>query len=130
MLGTVIDAQRIAYERAFDNPQKIFIVPVTISFHFVLEASSLIEEYLRKTGKEHYYERLPHRGHGFSASPVASDGKIYMAGEDGIIITLEAGDELKLLKVNVIGEPLMATPALADGMMYARGQNHLFAIGK
>lgn len=55
LLGTVMEAQR---EHYFTNPStlatKIFIVPLTISYPFVLEASSLIEEHLKRTGKEQY----------------------------------------------------------------------------
>lgn len=55
LLGTVMEAQR---EHYFTNPStlatKIFVVPLTISYPFVLEASSLIEEHLKRTGKEQY----------------------------------------------------------------------------
>lgn len=55
LLGTVIAAQRIHYEKNPSNlAPKIFVVPLTISYHFVLEASSLIEDQLRRTGKEQY----------------------------------------------------------------------------
>ncbi len=55
LLGTVMAAQRIHYEKNPSNlAPKIFIVPLTISYHFVLEASSLIEEHLKRTGKEQY----------------------------------------------------------------------------
>lgn len=55
LLGTVMDAQRIHFEKNPSNlAPKIFIVPLTLSYHFVLEASSLIEDQLRRTGKEQY----------------------------------------------------------------------------
>ena len=68
--------------------------------------------------------------HTFSASPVAADGKIYCAGEDGLVFVVQAGETFKLLATNFIGEPLMATPALSDGVMYLRGTRTLFAVGK
>ncbi len=63
LLGTAIDAQRLLYKRglvqnmggAIDKGRKIFVVPLVINYHFVLEASSLIEEHLRRSGKEQYY---------------------------------------------------------------------------
>ncbi|MBK9792414.1 MAG: 1-acyl-sn-glycerol-3-phosphate acyltransferase [Sphingobacteriales bacterium] len=55
LLGTVMEAQRIHFEKNPANlAPKIFVVPLTISYHFVLEASSLIEDQLRRTGKEQY----------------------------------------------------------------------------
>lgn len=52
LLSTLIDAQNEFYLRNFDK--KIIIVPLVLSYHFVLEADSLIEEYLKRTGKENY----------------------------------------------------------------------------
>ena len=97
---------------------------------YVLNNDGLLSCYDLRTGTEHYQERVPHRSFGFSASPVAGDGKIYLAGEDGLVFVLQAGTQLKLLATNPVGEPLMATPALSDGTLYLRGSRHLFAVGK
>ncbi len=97
---------------------------------YTLGNSGLFGCYELKTGEEHYYERIPHRAHGFSGSPVAADSRIYLPGEDGLVFVVQAGTEFKLLSTHKIGEPLMATPAISDGMLYLRGQKHLFAIGK
>ena len=57
LLSTAIEAQRANYEKGIDDISgKVFIVPVTINYHFVLEAPSLIKEYLNQTGQERYYE--------------------------------------------------------------------------
>lgn len=53
LLGTAIDAQGAHYERG-DMDKKIFIVPVIINYHVVLEAKSLIDQFLEHTGKELY----------------------------------------------------------------------------
>jgi glycerol-3-phosphate O-acyltransferase len=52
LLGTAIDAQCNNLMR--EDGQKIFIVPVVLNYHAVLEAKSLIEQYLKHTGKELY----------------------------------------------------------------------------
>lgn len=57
LLSTAVEAQRANYQKGFEeNSGKIFIVPVTINYHFVLEAPSLIREYLDFTGQERYYK--------------------------------------------------------------------------
>jgi hypothetical protein len=81
-----------------------------------------------KTGELHYRERLGTRGLNF-ASPVAGDGKIYVAALSGHVVVFEAGNKLKLLAKNDLGEPIAATPAIVEGKIYIRGQNHLFAFG-
>ncbi|WP_291785184.1 1-acyl-sn-glycerol-3-phosphate acyltransferase [Cecembia sp.] len=57
LLSTAVEAQRCNYQRG-DNglSGKVFIVPVTINYHFVLEAPSLIQEHLSITGQERYYK--------------------------------------------------------------------------
>jgi hypothetical protein len=61
---------------------------------------------------------------------VAADGKIYLSNEDGDMLIVEAGATFKHVATNSIGETLMATPALSQGVMYVRGSRTLFAIGK
>ena len=54
LLGTVIDAQRINLVE--NGGKKIFIIPVTLNYHYVLEAKKLIESHLKNMGKENYLE--------------------------------------------------------------------------
>lgn len=57
LLSTAVEAQRANYERGEEDVSgKVFVVPVTINYHFVLEAPSLIKEYLNLTGQERYYQ--------------------------------------------------------------------------
>ena len=97
---------------------------------YVLGNNGLFDAYNLKTGEEVYRQRLPLVGSGFSASPVASDGKIYLSNEDGEMLVIAAGDKFAHLSTNSMGELLMATPALSDGVMYVRSAASLFAIGR
>jgi len=97
---------------------------------YVLGNNGTFDAYNLKTGEEIYRQRLPVVGSGFSASPVASDGKIYLSNEDGEIVVVAAGEKFNHIATNSIGELLMATPALSDGVMYVRSSASLFAIGR
>ncbi|MCX2743600.1 1-acyl-sn-glycerol-3-phosphate acyltransferase [Mangrovivirga sp. M17] len=55
LLGSVIDAQRINYEKFPEENRKIFVVPVTINYHFTLEAPALINDHLKMMGQERFY---------------------------------------------------------------------------
>ena len=99
-------------------------------FFYSLGNAGILDCYDWKTGEEIYRERIPHHGSGFSASPVAVDGKIYLSGEDGDIFVVEAGRHFKLLATNPMGELLMATPAISGALMLVRTERHLFAIGR
>ena len=97
---------------------------------YVLANNGTFDAYNLKTGEELYRQRTPVIGSGFSASPVAADGKIYLSNEDGEIIVVAAGQKFSHIATNTMGELLMATPALSDGVMYVRSAESLFAIGK
>ena len=97
---------------------------------YVLGNNGVLDAYDLRTGLEIYRQRLEPVGSGFSASPVAADGHIYISSEDGDIIVVAAGREFRKLGVNSMGELLMATPALANGVMYVRSASSLFAIGE
>jgi outer membrane protein assembly factor BamB len=97
---------------------------------YVLRNEGILTCYGLATGEVQYVDRIPHQGSGFSSSPVASDGRIYLSSEDGDIFTVRAGSRFELLGVNSIGQPLMATPAISSGMMFVRAEQDLFAIGK
>jgi outer membrane protein assembly factor BamB len=96
----------------------------------VLANNGVFDAYKLATGEEVYRQRLPHAGSGFSASPVAADGNIYLSSEDGDILVIGAGPQFKHIATNAIGELLMATPALSDGVMYVRSADSLFAISR
>jgi len=90
----------------------------------------ILTAYNAKTGDRIYQERLGGTGGAFTASPVASDGKLYLSSEDGDIFVVKAGPKYELLSKNPVGEVMMATPAISDGLLIVRGLNHLFAFGE
>lgn len=97
---------------------------------YVLKNDGILSCYELATGAEKYMQRIPHQGSGFSGSPVASDGKLYLPSEDGDIFIVKAGAKFELLGKNSVGQLLMATPAISGGMMFVRAENDLFAIGR
>jgi outer membrane protein assembly factor BamB len=95
---------------------------------YVISNQGILDSYELGTGKELYRQRISHQGGGFSASPVAADGRIYLSSEDGDVFVVKAGENFELLATNPMGERLMATPALSGGTMFIRGERTLFAV--
>ncbi len=92
--------------------------------------NGVLKCYEAKTGELVYQGRLGTGRTGFTASPVAADGKLYFTGEYGDVFVLQAGPEMKVLSTNVMDEICMATPALSEGSLFFRTQNHLVAVGE
>ncbi len=97
---------------------------------YVCNNNGALSVHNAKTGERLYQERVGRQGGSFSASPVAADGKLYFSSEDGDVFVLKAGAKYELLATNPMGEVMMATPAISDGMLFIRGQKHLFAIAE
>jgi len=81
------------------------------------------------TGETRYKKRLD-SGVGFTASPVAGDGKIYFTSEEGDVHVIKIGPEFERLATNTMDEICMATPAISQGMLLFRTKGHVVAIGK
>ncbi len=64
------------------------------------------------------------------ASPVVEAGRLYIATEEGDVFVVKAGPQFELLARNSVGEPVLATPALAGDLLIVRGAKHLFAIAE
>ncbi len=91
--------------------------------------NGVLSVYRLATGVRLYQQRLGGAASGFSSSPVAAGGRLYITNEEGHSYVLALGPEYKLLAENDIGETVMATPAISGGVLYVRGAKHLFAIG-
>jgi outer membrane protein assembly factor BamB len=83
---------------------------------------------LAKTGALLYTGRLGAMGYYYS-SPVAADHKVFIASEEGVVVVLDAGDQLNVLARNQLDAAILATPAIVDGKIYLRTESHLYAFG-
>ena len=80
-----------------------------------------------ETGQTVWKERL---GGVFTASPVIANGKVYFIEESGKTYVVEAAHEFNLVSTNDIRERVLASPAISNGILFLRTDNHLFAVGK
>ena len=94
----------------------------------MLQNGGVFTAYKVATGEQIYQKRLGGTGGSFSASLVAADGKIYATSEDGDVFVVKAGPAYELLSKNPVGEILMATPAVSDGLIIFRGLKNVIAI--
>jgi outer membrane protein assembly factor BamB len=80
------------------------------------------------TGEVLYDDRVGASGT-YCASPVAASGRIYLASHPGTVVVLDATTvALKVLARNELKEKIWATPALVEGTIYVRTEQHLYAF--
>ena len=66
----------------------------------------------------------------FTASPVAADGRLFIATEEGDVFVVRAGRQYDLLATNTMGEVVIATPAISDGVLLVRTLKNLYGLGE
>jgi outer membrane protein assembly factor BamB len=94
-----------------------------------VKAGGLSSCFDAKTGQTLWeLQRLQNLGD-YYASPVAADGKIFIAGKNGFVVVLKDSPALEILARNDMGEEILATPSIADGRLFVRTRNKLVCIG-
>jgi len=98
---------------------------------YVVTDNGMVSAFNATTGEPVYAQtRLP-KGSNLKASPVGANGKLYIATEDGDVVVLKMGEKFEVLSVNTLEDQVfIATPVIADGEIYLRGQNTLFCISE
>lgn len=96
---------------------------------YILKEGGILTAYHPKTGAILKQGRVDGAIDAYFASPVAGDGKIYTAAQDGKVAVLKAAAQWEVLKVNEFDEEIWSTPAIEDGRIYLRTQKGLYCFG-
>ena len=110
-----------------------FVIPSPLIYDNVLyyvKNGGILSAISTDTGTVLKQGRLKEALDPYSASPVAADGKIYLASEGGKIAVLKPGADWEVIRVNDLKEEIYATPALSDGKIFIRTAEHLYCFGK
>ena len=117
---------------AWSNAREGTYIPSPIlygGYLFTCGNNGIVSVYDTKTGERVGRARTGEGG-AFSASPIAADGKLYLASEDGDIHVIRATPALEPLAKNSMKEVIMATPAISDGLIVVRTLGHVYGIGR
>jgi len=96
---------------------------------FLVRSGGIATSLNAKTGQVIKQARLTGAIEDYYASPIGADDKVYMASEHGKVVVLRAAGDWEILATNEFDSDIYATPAVADGRMYIRTRNALYAIG-
>ena len=94
---------------------------------YSLTDTGILSRYDGSTGKLGYRSRIEN-GVAFTASPWASNGKVFCLNEEGKTFVIAAGEKYELLKVNDLEEFALATPALVGDRLLLRTESVLYSI--
>jgi outer membrane protein assembly factor BamB len=126
-LGEVAENNRIAWR----HEKGAAYVPSPIlydDYFYLMTDAGIITCIEARTGKVVYEGGRPPVPATFTASIVAFDDKLLLLSEDGDAFFIKAGPQFEVLRTNSIGEPIYASPAIAGGRIFIRGDKHLYCI--
>ena len=94
----------------------------------LIKGGGISTVYSLKKGKQLQGAKRIQNSSEYFASPIVGDNKVYMAGENGVIVVLDAADNFKLLAKNDMQDSILGTPAIADGSIFVRTRSKLYCI--
>lgn len=94
---------------------------------YLAEESGTLRCLDARDGKVVYQKRLLAGNH--RSTPVAAAGRVYLTGRDGELVVVKAGREFEVVSKVDFNEETTASVAIANGVVYVRTFNALYAIG-
>lgn len=125
MSGDITDDQSIVSWSDSKTPD-VSIPLVIDDVVFCLQKDGRVFAYDRASGQELYFERTHNSQH--RSSPVYADGHIYYCAKDGMCTVLKAGPKFEVVAENDLAEPITASPVVANGVLYIRSYEAIYAI--
>lgn len=126
--GDITDTSAVLWTFDRDTPYVPSPLLYDGTLYFLKGNTGVLSAFDAKTGKPHYQlQRIDGVPNVFS-SPVAADGRIYIAGQDGGVAVIKHGPTYEVLATNKLDDKFDASPALVDGEIYLRGYRYLYCV--
>lgn len=121
-----------AAEIAWTNRQSIPYIASPLVYDgvvYLVRDGGIVQSLDLATGEVFKRGRTSSSAGSVYASPVAGDGKVFIATLEGEVAVLRAGREWDVLAVNDLDEPIYASPALAGHNIFVRTPTRLYCFG-
>ena len=127
----IADTEYLAWAVYNDTPDIASPVLTNGRLYYTKAKTGILTCVDAKTGETHFGPvRVPGLDGVLYSSPVAAAGHIYFTNRNGTTVVIKDRDRLEVVAENHVGETVDATPALADGELFLRGEKHLFCISE
>jgi outer membrane protein assembly factor BamB len=126
--GDITDTSAVLWTFDRDTPYVPSPLLYDGTLYFLKGNTGVLSAFDAKSGKPHYQlQRIEGVPNVFS-SPVAADGRVYIAGQDGGTAVIRHGPTYDVLATNKLDDKFDASPALVDGEIYLRGYRYLYCV--
>lgn len=98
------------------------------NLYFLRSNSGVLSCFDIETGRPHYVGQRLESVASVYASIVGAGGHIYVCGREGDVAVVKNGPEFEIVRINSMGEPINATPAIVGNEMFLRTDGHMYCI--
>lgn len=95
---------------------------------YLIKDGGILTALDKRTGEVTKQGRVREAMDRYFASPVAADGKVFLAAETGKVTVLDPGPEWEIARVVDMGDEIWATPVITDGKLYIRTRSALYCF--
>ena len=117
----------------WSRPRAGTYIPTPVAYQggiYVVNDNGIFTRLDAESGDQTFKARIKASGADFTSSPWAYNGRVFCLSEQGDTYVFEAGEEYKLLHVNVLGDLAMSSPAIVDDRLLIRTEKRLYSIRK
>ena len=128
--GDLTDTAAITWRHAKSTPYVPSPLLSGDRLYFLSGNNAILSCLGARDGQVHYTEQRLEGPTGFYASPVAADGRVYLAGRNGVTVVLKDDAKFEVLATNSLDDKFDASPALVGDQLFLRGQAHLYCLAE
>lgn len=125
---TETDAVLWRHYRTLPNTPSPLVIDDVV---YTVKDGGIVQSLDAATGEILKVGRLPSEAiDRYWASPIYGDGKIFLVSEACAVSIVSPGAEWETVRVNLLEDKCVATPAIADGRLFVRTEAALYSFGK
>lgn len=128
--GDITDSENVLWSRKRGTPYVPSMLLSGDGLYFLAHYQNILTRLDYRTGRESPGAMRLGDLTSIYASPVAAGGYVYITDLDGTTMVISDTEIPRPIAVNVIGEPVNASLALAGNQIFIRSEKHLFCIEK
>lgn len=98
--------------------------------YFYSGTKAILSCYNARTGAPFYVKQELGEISGVYASPVGADGRVYLAGRNGVTVVIKNADTLEVLAINKLDDGFDCSPAVVGNELYLKGKKNLYCIAE
>ena len=128
--GNAAASKAIVWEHDRDTPYVASPLLYDGYLYFLKNYQNILSCFNARTGEPYYNQQRLKGISGVYASPVAAQGRVYIAGRNGVTLVISHGPEFSVLATNTLDDNFYASPVIVGDELFLRGHQYRYCIAR